>query len=240
VRDPRAIRRLGQTEFQGYPSITDVALATGAAAMTTRSAVSELQLLPLQCSLQTATAVWDFAATRQPDGVTLQARVTGPLQRVRLLRAEATDPAHGNVVCERLGVEPGVLAFTDAAARPEAAYAYALEWWSYDAVYGRTPALWLPAASLPLGIRVASGNPSRGPVRLALSLPTAAPAAVDVFDVAGRFVRQVFRGSGAEAREMVWDGRDARGNLVRSGVYIVRVSAGGRHANATLVRVAPH
>jgi flagellar hook assembly protein FlgD len=34
---------------------------------------------------------------------------------------------------------------------------------------------------------------------------------------------------------MVWDGRDARGNIVPTGIYLYRVTAGKEKATGTLV-----
>jgi len=48
---------------------------------------------------------------------------------------------------------------------------------------------------------------------------------VAVYDVAGRLVRNVARGFyGTTARTVVWDGRDARGALVPSGVYFIKTT----------------
>ena len=44
----------------------------------------------------------------------------------------------------------------------------------------------------------------------------------------GRLVRTLLDGSRAEpANSLQWDGRDARGAAVATGVYIVRLDAGG-------------
>ena len=49
-----------------------------------------------------------------------------------------------------------------------------------------------------------------------------------VFDGSGRLVRQLATGSeAAGASRTIWDGRDARGNPVGSGIYFVRRLAGG-------------
>ncbi|HTM57227.1 MAG TPA: two-component regulator propeller domain-containing protein [Candidatus Udaeobacter sp.] len=57
-----------------------------------------------------------------------------------------------------------------------------------------------------------------------------------VFSVDGRLIRRL--DGGASNGDIVWDGRDDGGGLVRPGLYFVRVEAGGRTATArvTLLR----
>jgi hypothetical protein len=53
------------------------------------------------------------------------------------------------------------------------------------------------------------------------------PVAVTVYDVRGRVVRVLHDGPIARGRHtLVWDGRDARGSSVSSGVYFVRLILG--------------
>lgn len=61
-------------------------------------------------------------------------------------------------------------------------------------------------------------NPSFGPVAIEAG---STRLAVDVYDVSGRKVVSLTGASGRTA----WDGRDARGQVVTSGVYFARVSA---------------
>ncbi|MBM3307755.1 MAG: choice-of-anchor D domain-containing protein [Candidatus Eisenbacteria bacterium] len=70
-------------------------------------------------------------------------------------------------------------------------------------------------------------NPAAGGVALALTLPEAADASVDVVDVAGRVVRALRAGPlSAGVHEIAWDGRDDRGAPVASGVYFCRATVG--------------
>jgi flagellar hook assembly protein FlgD len=67
-----------------------------------------------------------------------------------------------------------------------------------------------------------SGKP--GSATIALELPRSQMAVVGVYDVAGRLVREVHRGTlEAGAHERTWDGRDERGAQVAGGVYLVRL-----------------
>lgn len=88
--------------------------------------------------------------------------------------------------------------------------------------------------SLPVDLRVTNGsdappalvrlavqpNPARGEVRITLDQPSGRGRRIALTDVAGRRVREWT--TGPTAREVVtWDGTDARGDRVRSGVYFV-------------------
>jgi hypothetical protein len=64
-------------------------------------------------------------------------------------------------------------------------------------------------------------------------------ARLDIFDVAGRRVRELWQGQvGEAAHDVLWDGRDDRGNAMPSGVYVARLQAGTevRTERLTLVR----
>jgi hypothetical protein len=72
-------------------------------------------------------------------------------------------------------------------------------------------------------------NPSRGTSEIRFLLPSAGSVEIGLFDVAGREVRSWAWREDLPAGQhaVTWDGRDASGALVRSGVYIVRARAGG-------------
>lgn len=73
-----------------------------------------------------------------------------------------------------------------------------------------------------------SPNPSRGPVRVAFTLPTAGSARVTVHDPAGRAVRTLTEGErSAGTHALVWDGRDDDGRALPAGLYFVRFAAPG-------------
>jgi hypothetical protein len=71
-------------------------------------------------------------------------------------------------------------------------------------------------------------NPSRDLVSFDLEMPTASAVSVDVFDLAGRRIRRLTKGSlTAGAHRLVWDGRTADGSLAADGVYFVRARLAG-------------
>lgn len=75
---------------------------------------------------------------------------------------------------------------------------------------------------------LASPNPFRGRTAVAYSVPVRGPVRVDVYDPAGRLVRTLRDGEQEPGdHEAAWDGRDAAGNLVPSGIYLIAVRGPG-------------
>jgi len=73
------------------------------------------------------------------------------------------------------------------------------------------------------------GNPSRGRVTLSYNLPVAGVATLTVYDGTGRLVEQLASGpSRAGVHHIVWDGTDAEGRKVGTGVYLVRLVTGDK------------
>ena len=70
-------------------------------------------------------------------------------------------------------------------------------------------------------------NPFNPTTTIAFGLPAASAVQLDVFDVRGRALRRLVDGDrGAGRHTAVWDGRDAGGHAVPSGVYFYRLQAG--------------
>jgi len=70
-------------------------------------------------------------------------------------------------------------------------------------------------------------NPFNPSTQITFSLKTRQDVVLDVFDVTGRLVKRLLSGaieSGDHA--VVWDGRNATGERVVSGVYLCRLRAG--------------
>jgi hypothetical protein len=79
-------------------------------------------------------------------------------------------------------------------------------------------------------------NPARGSVRLNFSLDKVSQAVLSVYNLAGQKVATVASGSyPAGKHQVVWQGRDAKGNNVPGGVYLYRLQAGDRTATGKLV-----
>jgi flagellar hook assembly protein FlgD len=72
-------------------------------------------------------------------------------------------------------------------------------------------------------------NPFQEQTALRFSLPRQETVSVAVYDVAGRLVRQLYRGSlGAGEHGMSWDGRDEAQKPAGSGIYFVRATTASR------------
>jgi len=95
----------------------------------------------------------------------------------------------------------------------------------------------LPVTEARLG--AASPNPTSAEAAVAVKLPAGAGAfRVDLFDVAGRWMRTLARGGlGAAARTetVMWDGRDGAGRQAASGIYITRLEAAGHVESGRIV-----
>ncbi|MEE8573285.1 MAG: T9SS type A sorting domain-containing protein, partial [Gemmatimonadota bacterium] len=78
-------------------------------------------------------------------------------------------------------------------------------------------------------------NPTRGGTTLAFNMPVTAIVNVKIYDVSGRLIRRI---AGEEIQagphELSWDGIDASGAKVPSGMYFCRLEAGGQRETQKL------
>jgi len=69
-------------------------------------------------------------------------------------------------------------------------------------------------------------NPTRGQTSVRFAAPAATDARVEIYSLSGRLVAALDAASGpGGAGAAVWDGRDASGRPVSSGVYFARLVA---------------
>ena len=88
-----------------------------------------------------------------------------------------------------------------------------------------------------LVVRLLSPNPQRGEARFAAELTEAGPVNTEVCDVSGRRLRSLRDVAPAPGSHVLrWDGRDANGRAVPSGVYFLRVTSGPRSSVLKLVQ----
>ncbi len=81
-------------------------------------------------------------------------------------------------------------------------------------------------------------NPSAGRTSIEFSLPSAGRARLAVYDISGRLVRTIADGTFAPgSHPAAWDGMDARGRPVASGVYFVRLEIAGESSGQKLLLV---
>jgi len=105
----------------------------------------------------------------------------------------------------------------------------------YDNGFGAGPLVGVGAPVAPgFSLAGARPNPGRGDLQVSLSLPDAAPARIDVWDVAGRLLltRDVGPlGAGSHLVDLAPTGR------LPAGVYLIRLTRGGRALTARAVVV---
>ncbi len=90
-----------------------------------------------------------------------------------------------------------------------------------------------PQAAPSPGIRIHANypNPFRGLTSFRVdSKDQRQELSVGIYNLRGQQVRQLYAGPGAKSRVFEWDGSDASGAQVASGVYIIRVSQGSSSA----------
>lgn len=116
-------------------------------------------------------------------------------------------------------------------------------WWSHDAsltpIDPDAPDVTVIPGTVPsvLRARAPRPNPFTVGTRLGFDVPRASAVTVTIHDPAGREVRRLLDTSLVPGRyDVAWDGRDDRGVRLGSGVYFVRVMAGGDHDARRIVR----
>ena len=94
--------------------------------------------------------------------------------------------------------------------------------------------------ALPKSLRLlpAYPNPFNPETNLRFELPGPGVVQVTIFNALGQKIREFYPGEMlAGLQSLRWDGRDARGQTVGSGVYIYRISAGEHSASGKLLLV---
>jgi hypothetical protein len=100
--------------------------------------------------------------------------------------------------------------------------------WAIDNLEVVTPATDAPQTRR-FALAQNSPNPFNPQTQIRFELPQQMRASLRVYDLRGRLVKTLFDGPRqAGPQSIVWDGRDARGARVASGVYLYQLKAGDR------------
>jgi len=94
------------------------------------------------------------------------------------------------------------------------------------------------ALAVQTGLHAVGPNPFRGRLYFELQVARSEPTSVGVYDLSGRLVRRlVDRVVPAGRHALEWDGRDASGEAVASGMYYLRLRTAGFEQSRGLLRV---
>jgi hypothetical protein len=94
------------------------------------------------------------------------------------------------------------------------------------------------SVSFPAALEQNVPNPFNPLTEIRFSLAQSGPASLAIYDAGGRLVKELARGSfPAGDHRLLWDGSDAQGRLVASGVYVYRLDAAGTLFSRTMVLI---
>jgi flagellar hook assembly protein FlgD len=90
--------------------------------------------------------------------------------------------------------------------------------------------------TLALALEPILPNPISGDATIVFALPSAGSVTLTIHDASGRLVRVLAEGEFAAGRHpMRWDGRTQVGSPARPGIYLVRMTALGKHLSRKLI-----
>jgi hypothetical protein len=155
---------------------------------------------------------WDVAADAPFEGFNVY-RAEGDTREFERLNESPLDPA-------------GARTWRDATAMPGRTYEYRLGALDHGGeTYSLEMRIELPAMPLTLFQNVP--NPFNPSTRISFFLPEDADVRIEIFDVSGRRIAVPFNGRQEAGRHSIhWNGTNAAGGDVASGVYYCRMSAG--------------
>ncbi|MCP4573051.1 MAG: T9SS type A sorting domain-containing protein [bacterium] len=107
--------------------------------------------------------------------------------------------------------------------------------WRLEVTHAVDPELPPPVALRVLGNRPNPFNPATS---IVFAVPAAGPVEIDIHDLRGRRVKRLpYRAETAGEHAVLFTGRDERGRSLASGVYLVRIRAGGEQDTAKILLV---
>jgi hypothetical protein len=135
-------------------------------------------------------------------------------------------------------IPPDADCYTDTGVEPGNTYRYTLAVLLEDGSEVLSPEVEIAVDAVPLALHQNVPNPFNPTTAISFSLPSSQHVTLSVFDVTGRLVRTIVDGPlDAGFKQCRWDGTDAAGDEVRSGVYFYRLTAGKQTLTRKMVLV---
>jgi hypothetical protein len=185
---------------------------------------------PFAVDATVGVALGAFRAAVEARGVALHWEIEYGMSGFNVLRSEEEAVGYERITSDiaptKTSAVGAVYEFTDESARPNRTYFYKLEEVSSNGtgqVFGPFEVTYRAAFALEQN----APNPFNPSTRIRFTLPENSDVSLVVYDVAGREVRTlVNERKEANHYDIEWDGRDANGRAVASGVYFYKLQAG--------------
>ena len=133
-------------------------------------------------------------------------------------------------------IPPDVRAYADRGVGSGKTYQYVLAAVLSDGSAVRSPIVTVKAIPYTLSLEQNVPNPFNPTTTISFMLPQKSKVILAIYDVEGRGVRTLVDESVGEGRhKYVWDGRNASGSPVSSGLYFYRLTAGNRTLTKKMV-----
>ncbi len=201
------------------------------------------RLVPEDCA-PTAVEMASAEAIAQPGAVVISWRTTSEMDNLGFhihRTVEGEHPARLNDAMIPSTGDTADYEFVDRTATPGETYIYrieAVDRFGGSQTFNLAPVTALGAPPTRLALHAARPNPFNPSTTIGFTLPATGPVQLTIHDPSGRTVRTLVDAMlGASEHTVEWDGRDDRGHLVGSGVYIYRLSAGGQVLTDRMVLV---
>jgi len=133
-----------------------------------------------------------------------------------------------NVASDGL-IPPGARTYADESVRGGETYEYALGVVLADRSEVRSQVVTVKTKAYALALHQNTPNPFNPTTTISFTLPERARVTLAIYDVGGRLVRTLVDETVGEGyQEHLWDGKDAKGASVSSGVYFYTLQSSGR------------
>jgi hypothetical protein len=176
----------------------------------------------------------EVVLTQPADGVTLRS-MTGRFEWTRAVDPDLDPVSYevhffGTGLDTTCGAEDSALVFGDQAFTPGTTYNWTVNSLDGEATTASADTFTFTTPGVPpsLALRQNYPNPFNPVTIIEYELPLAGPVSLKIFNIAGQEVVTLVNGpQAAGVRSVIWDGRDANGRAVSSGVYLYRLEAAG-------------